>query len=267
MLDHPDLKDASKDIRAALRDDAPLPDTAVSVFRSALDSETGVFSDKKAGKDLDADGYFEKGEASGLHVLEVAQILGILDNLPEDLYAGDSQSAVAGLTLTPGSYAGMDIASGHVRLAPGVYHIVGAPLTVRRKATLTAEGVTFVLHGDDATIAVLDEARAILVAPEDGPTAGFSVAENRRTTLTGQRAERSRFTGSGRVEMVGTIYLPRQQLSITGRGAAEQSSPLLQVVADNLEMANEGALRIDFDPSATRVPVTIKAAREARLDH
>jgi hypothetical protein len=150
-------------------------------------------------------------------------------------------------------------------MKPGVYHIVGAPLIVRRRATLSGEGVTIVLHGDKATFSVLDQARLELEAPTHGETAGFAVAENRRAKLTGINPERSRLTGSGKVSMIGTIYLPRQLFSITGQGAADQASPLLQLVAYTVELRNKGGLKIRFEPERTEVPMTIRPSREARL--
>ena len=200
-----------------------------------------------------------------MHIMEVAQILGIVDNLPDSLYSADVYASSPTTTLSPGTYAGLDIAQGNVRLKPGVYHIVGAPLIVRRKATLTGEGVTIVFHGDKATFSVLDQARATITAPTAGETAGFSIAENRHSALKSKTAQRSRLTGSGAVSMIGTIYVPRQKFAITGKGAADQASPLLQLVADKIELENMGALKIKFDPSRTDVPMTIEPERAAVL--
>jgi hypothetical protein len=200
-----------------------------------------------------------------LSLAEVAQLLGLVDNVDPELYADDNYATAATLTLAPGTYEGLDIHRGHIRMQPGVYHIVDAPLVVRRRATLTGEGVTIILHGPKATMNVLDEARLNLTAPEEGVTAGFALAEDRYESTGSNERLRSRLTGKGRVSAIGTVYLPRQLLSITGEGAGEQASPLLQIVADAVELNDQGQLKIEFDTTQTDVPVKIKPQRTARL--
>jgi hypothetical protein len=215
---------------------------------------------------INEDGEFLTGPAADMTVEELLQVTGDLDNVDKDAYEDDQYKSSATLTMSPGTYAGLDISAGHVRFQPGVYHIVGAPLIVRRRATLSGQGVTIILHGDHATFSVLDEARLNLTAPETGVTAGFVLAENKALKLSNTtKPQRSRLTGSGMISAIGTVYLPRQQLSITGDGAADQASPLLQIVADRVDMADQGALKIIFDTSKTDVPVKILPERTARL--
>lgn len=212
-------------------------------------------------------GILTDGPAVGLSIQEVKQLLGIIDNVDPEEYKDDTHRNTPTKTLQPGTYCGLDIAEGHIKMEPGVYIINDAPLTVRRRATLTGEGVTIVLHGDNAAFSVLDEARLTLTAPIEGSTAGLALAEDRRVKLLNPGRLRSRLTGSGRVNAIGTIYLPRQKLSITGDGAADQTSPLLQIVAHNVDISENGALKIVFDPDKTEVPVSILPKRSARLLH
>ncbi|HAY07064.1 MAG TPA: hypothetical protein DCY26_10465 [Hyphomonas sp.] len=265
VLNMSGLKTTTKALLDAMDTGNVLSDAQVQTLLIAINTAAIVVGGNDSVSLINKNGVFNRGAAEGLHVLEVAQILGLVDNLPETVFFADSYLNAPNITLSPGTYPGLDIMSGHVKLKPGVYHIVGAPLTVRRRATLTGEGVTIVLHGDDATISVLDQARLTLSAPTYGESAGFAIAENRKAKLTKVRPERSRLTGSGKVSMIGTIYLPRQQFSVTGKGAADQASPLLQLVAYTIDLNNKGALRIQFDPNRTEVPMTIMPAREARL--
>lgn len=265
VLDQPLVGQATKPLKTALNSGDPLPEATVSLLYTAIQTVAPVVGKKKGGIGIDKNGYFTSGAAKGMHILEVAQVLGIVDNIPDALLSGDSYFNSPTTTLSPGTYPGLDIFYGHVKLKPGVYHIVGAPLVVRRRATLSGDGVTIVLHGDDATFSVLDQARLELTAPLEGDTAGFAIAENRKAKLSGLKEERSRLTGSGAVSMIGTIYLPRQRFSITGDGAADQASPLLQLVAYSIDLNNKGGLKINFDPSRTEVPMTILPSREARL--
>lgn len=259
------LKTNTKALLDAMDSGEVLSEAQVQALHTAISTAAMVLGGKDSALQIDQNGVFNRGAGQGLHVLEVAQLLGLVDNLPESIFFGDTYFAAPNFTLSPGTYPGLDIMTGHVKLKPGVYHIVGAPLVVRRRATLSGDGVTIVLHGDNATFCVLDQARLELSAPTHGETAGFAIVENRKAKLTKVRPERSRLTGSGSVSMIGTIYLPRQQFSITGKGAADQASPLLQLVAYTVELRNMGGLKIRFDPERTEVPMTIMPSREARL--
>ena len=261
----PAVKSVAQPLAAALKSGQPLTDSQTQLVTASLNTLMLTVGGPFSSTGLDKKGVFTKGAAKGMHIMEVAQVLGIADNLPDSLYSADVYASSPTTTLSPGTYAGLDIAQGNVRLKPGVYHIVGAPLIVRRKTTLTGEGVTIVFHGDKATFSVLDQARATITAPTAGETAGFSIAENRHSALKSKTAQRSRLTGSGAVSMIGTIYVPRQKFAITGKGAADQASHLLQLVADKIELENMGALKIKFDPSRTDVPMTIEPERAAVL--
>ncbi len=264
-LDSPALKSTFRKAKKALKSGELLSTIDVSLITSTINLyiSTGAISTLSY-KKLNKKGKFTKGEAKGMTVLEVAQILGILDNIGDDLFSDDKYYDSSTMTLNPGSYGGLDIAYGNVTLNPGIYHIVDAPLVVRRRATLVGEGVTIIFHGDNASFSVLDEARLTLTGPEGGETAGFILAEDKRDT-TKEKKIYSRITGSGAVHAVGTIYLPSHTLAFKGNGAADQTSPLLQIVADRFEMSDHGALDVVFAPGETNVPVAIMPEHEARL--
>ena len=137
-------------------------------------------------------------------------------------------------------------------------------MEVTRKATVTAEGVTLIFTGPGAYLRVSDKARLGLSAPTDGPLAGIAVAESRNTAVNGTPVV-SRLTGHGALSMIGLIYLPTQNFFISGSGAGDQSSPLLQIVANRISLRDTGVLSIDFNPGETDVPVAIQPARIARL--
>jgi hypothetical protein len=202
-----------------------------------------------------------EGTGAGLSDFD---LLALTDNLLASLYALDRQYDQPTDTLNPGTYCGLDIAYGHVRMNPGTYFIKGAPLEVSRKATLSAEGVTIILTGPNAYFRVGDQARMTLKAPAEGPLAGIAVAERRNTRVSGMPVV-SRLTGTGAMSIIGLLYLPTQNFFISGSGAGDQSSPLLQIVANRIALRDNGELRIDFEPGATDVPVAIKPARIARL--
>ncbi|MGH1422755.1 MAG: TadE/TadG family type IV pilus assembly protein [Hyphomonas sp.] len=261
VLNNRALRPVIQNIRRAVQSGEKISDADAAIMTAAIAALSPLDILRAR---LDLSGTFTRGPADGLTVIEVAQVLGIIDNAAPWTYARDQYVDRPSLKLQPGTYGGLDIGHGHVEMAPGIYHIVDAPLVVRRRATLTGHGVTIIFHGDEATFSVLDEARLTLTGPETGPTAGFILAEHRDDT-PGSITVRSRLTGSGAIDAIGTIYMPKHTLSITGDGAADQTSPLLQIVADSVELSDNGALDIVFAPGETDVPVAIMPKREARL--
>lgn len=258
--------------------DLSIPGTSPNLDRDQLDDVTGPAEendwshpdlniDQHAQTRLDAAGRLTNGPGKGFTLLELAQGAGLMEPLggpQEKPIDADRFYDTPTLTINPGTFEGLHIFEGHVRFTPGVYHIVGAPLILRRRATMTAEGVTFILHGDQAFIEVLDEARLEITAPTTGPTAGFAIAQNRDSIVSTDYST-TRLAGSGSASLIGTVYLPKQNFEVTGSGSGDQTSPLLQVVANELRFDQNGQLKIDFDEDSTDVPVVIKPARTARL--
>jgi len=208
-------------------------------------------------------GTLEEAEDAG-NILSDFYQLSLFDNAPAEDYAKDRVFSATTDKLSPGTYCGLDVAWGHVEMQPGIYFIKGAPMTVRRKATLTADGVTIIFVDEGAFLRVSDEARFELTAPQTGSTAGIALAEDRKTAK-GTEHMVSRFTGQGKVSLVGLIYLPTQNFFFSGNGTGEQTSPLLQIVVNRLAMLNNSKLKIDFRPEQTSIPVLIEPRREARL--
>ncbi|WOR14518.1 Tad domain-containing protein [Hyphomonas sp. FCG-A18] len=233
---------------------------------AGLDGNCGWGNDPNTANDNLTFGLFgtlEEASEAGNALNEFYQ-LSLVDNAPLESYAEDRVFSVVTDKLSPGTYCGLDVAWGHVEMQPGVYFIKGAPMTVRRKATLTADGVTIIFVDQGAFLRVSDQAQFKLTAPESGPTAGIALAEDRQTAK-GNEHMISRFTGQGKVSLVGLIYLPTQNFFFSGNGTGEQTSPLLQIVVNRLAMLNNSKLKIDFKPEKTSIPVLIEPRREARL--
>ena len=257
-------------IKDALQNKAAMPKALVSQIALTLEAAdaAGDLIDIGGGNDtLTADGVYKGSNAEGLTPIEAAVYIGIIEEVDPAEYADEPYVNTPSLTLTPGTYCGLDIKEGHVKFEPGIYFIKEAPLTVRRKATLTGEGVTIVLSGEDASFNIIDEARLTLSGPETGETAGFALVEDKKAAIDNDARPQSRLAGDGVVDAIGTIYLPRHDFLISGNGSGQQASPLLQVVANTVTLSDNGHLSIDFDPNQTQVPVGIKPARTARLVH
>ena len=187
------------------------------------------------------------------------------DNLEDWEYARDTNFRPVTDTLLPGTYCGIDIAWGHIRMEPGIYFIKGAPLQVTRRAKLTAEGVTLIFTDPGAYLRVSDEAEFTISAPVTGDTAGIAIAEARNTRDPKLGKMVSRLSGKGAAAIIGLIYLPGQDFFLSGAGTGDQASPLLQMIVNRVAMRGDSKLNIEFEPSATSVPVVLKPERAARL--
>ena len=216
--------------------------------------------------DLEINGDEEYEATGGDGMIFQWDDLALTDNLPTSVYFLDRQYNYPTDTISPGTYCGLTIRGGHVLMEPGTYFIQGDPMEISRKATVTAEGVTIIFTGAGSYLRVNDQARFRLTAPTSGDLAGFALSETRDTSSKkGKKAVVSRLTGAGRLSMVGLIYLPTQNFMVSGAGAGSQSSPLLQIVANEISLRDSGLLKIDFKPGQTSVPVLIAPSREARL--
>ena len=260
----------TKPIKDALQGKSAMPAALAAQIADALNlaaASGDLVSVGKGNDEIDANGYYIRGAAKGLKPMDLAFMIGLIDEIDPSEYANDQYYDQPTLTLTPNTYCGLDVKWGHVKFEPGTYFVKDAPLTVRRKATLTGEGVTIVLSGEDASFNIIDEARLTLSGPETGETAGFALVEDKKAAIGSDARPQSRLAGDGVVDAIGTIYLPRHDFIISGDGSGQQASPLLQIVANTVTLSDNGQLKIDFDPSQTQVPVGIKPARTARLVH
>lgn len=174
--------------------------------------------------------------------------------------------------LKPGTYCGgLDILSDKVEFEPGIYHILGGLLRFHTKGDLKAEGVTFLLDGDLSGFDIKSDSSVTLIAPASGPTAGVVIAQRPSllpATVGKKIKAKSSILGAkiqGELNAQGVIYMPSFDLTLSKSGGGETTSPYLQLVAHRLIMDGSAALKVDFDESATSLPIVIQPERFARL--
>ncbi len=180
--------------------------------------------------------------------------------------------------LKPGTYCGgLDILSDKVEFEPGIYHILGGLLRFHTKGALKAEGVTFLLDGDLSGFDIKSDSSVTLLAPASGPTAGVAIAQRPslvpspldnlnvpdKAIAPGAAILGAKITGV--LNAQGVIYMPSFDLTLSKSGGGETTSPYLQLVANRLIMDGSAALKVDFDESATSLPIVIQPERYARL--
>lgn len=126
-------------------------------------------------------------------------------------------------TVSPGCYRGMDI-KGTVTFEPGVYYIDGSTLSFGSQASVTGNGVTFVLTSSSATtspssIAQLDMnggATVNLTAPNSGTFNGVLVYQHRNAPLTNQH-----INGNSTSHIDGAFYMPSTEITFNGNAGME----------------------------------------------
>lgn len=141
------------------------------------------------------------------------------------------------LTIQPGVICGdLDLQTGaEVVLAPGV-HVITGDLEMGAGAHLVAEDVTLVFVGETSRIDIASQAQARFVAPTEGPWEGIAVA------VKPQADEQvSSIQGGGGFSLTGILYMPSQQLHLTGGGElGEPTEDLRMIVVNRLDLRGNG---------------------------
>jgi Flp pilus assembly protein TadG len=172
----------------------------------------------------------------------------------------------AGVTiLPPGVHCGnIKVDNGAtVQLLPGEHYFEKGKLQLKSKSTLTGSDVVLVF--DDKSYFQFQDSSAInLKGRQSGPLAGFVIATTPSNTGTFEIS-----SDAARV-LLGTVYVPSAQLSVSGVNAvvADQSAWTV-VVAKGLVMSGTSNLVINsaYAGSGVPVPAGVGAINKIRLTH
>jgi hypothetical protein len=160
-------------------------------------------------------------------------------------------------TLTPGTYCGGMTFSGNVSVtfSPGTY-IIQDGVIQESGGTFTGNGVTFFLTGKGAAVQMSGKANWHLVAPTDTsqPFPGFVIFLN-PSGPTGLAANASTLSGQSELYFEGVVYLPQQQVTITGTATTFAPSPWTSFIADTIQISGNGSFVINNNTSLTSVPI------------
>lgn len=159
------------------------------------------------------------------------------------------------VTLQPGVYCGGMTFSGpvNVTFAPGLYVILDGTIT-ESGGTFTGNGVTFFLTGRGASIQLSGQADWHIVAPTGGPLPGFAIFLDPNGP-TGLAGEFSSLSGQAELYFEGIVYLPQQQVTVTGNAVAFAPSPYTSYIGDTLRFVGNGELIINNDTTKTALPI------------
>jgi len=158
-------------------------------------------------------------------------------------------------TLQPGVYCGGMDFSGPVSVtfAPGLYVIKDGTIS-ESGGSFTGNGVTFFLTGQGASMQLSGQADWHIVAPANGPLPGFAIFLDPHGP-SGLAGTASSLTGQSELYFEGIVYLPQQQVTVTGNAMAYAPSPYTSYIGDTLRFVGNGELVINNDTSLTQLPI------------
>jgi Flp pilus assembly protein TadG len=170
------------------------------------------------------------------------------------------------VTLSPATYCGGLEIKGNVTLEPGVYIIKNGPLKIKDNGSLTGEHVGFFLTGKDALLNFEKESSIRLSAPKAGPLAGLLVYEDRKVKPADEepavldydgmlKAQEHRIRSQDAPELVGTIYISRNRLLISGDDKIAAESAYTVIIAREFALAEGPQMVLNTDYASTDVPV------------
>ena len=173
-------------------------------------------------------------------------------------YTNYSLSGNKTVTLQPGVYCGGMNFNGpvNVTFAPGLFIIKDGVIT-ETGGSFTGQGVTFFLTGSGAAVQLSGQADWHIVAPTDasaGGLPGFAIFLD-PSGPSGLAASSSSLSGQSELYFEGVVYLPQQQVTISGTASAVAPSPYTSFIADTLRFVGNGELVINNDTSKTSVPI------------
>jgi hypothetical protein len=141
-----------------------------------------------------------------------------------------------------------------VTFAPGLYIIKDGLLEAAGGSSFIGDGVTFFLTGAGAGVDISGGANWHIVATRTGPFAGFVFFLDPNGP-TGAAASLSKLAGSAEMYFEGVIYLPGQQVTLTGGAETATPSPYTAYIADRVNIQGNGSLVINNDTTKTTVPI------------
>lgn len=155
-------------------------------------------------------------------------------------------------TLQPGVYCGgLGISGGDVTFAPGLYIIKGGQLSSSGNGTITGNGVSFYLTGSGAGVSASGGAGWHIVAMSSGMLKGFVFFLDPYAAA----AAKSTLTGTSEMYFEGVIYLPNQQLLVSGGASAYTPAPFTAFIADTFSLGGTATVTILSDATKTSVPI------------
>jgi hypothetical protein len=151
--------------------------------------------------------------------------------------------------LSPGVYCGgLSVQSADVVLLPGFYQIQDGPLSLQGNASLTGDGVSILLSGNNAVLDLQGSPKLKLSAMLTGSLAGIAISSN---TPASPRLT-STLQGSPDVSLTGSLWLPGQTLKMQGSPTLTLNGATDKAVAYAFDLHGSPDLIVKADENADR---------------
>jgi hypothetical protein len=154
-------------------------------------------------------------------------------------------------TLSPGVYCGGLNIKGTVTLTSGLYVIRNGQLNINSQATVTGDGVTFYMKGNNAGFDISAGGNITLSAMTSGDYKGMVLVQDRNSNSGGN----SSLNGNSGTIIKGAIYAPTQTVSINGSGSFGQSSDFMPLIADQIHITGSSVVESDLTAVETIDPI------------
>jgi Flp pilus assembly protein TadG len=157
------------------------------------------------------------------------------------------------ITLSPGTYCGGIRISkaASVSMNPGIYVFKDGPLDVSGGASLKGANVGIYLNGKGSVIRFDADTRIDLTAPRDGVLAGILFYEDRTSPLN----QKHEILSNDAKVLLGTIYLPQNELNIAANKPVAAESAYTIVVARRFTLSAGPTMVLNAKYSSTNIPV------------
>jgi len=217
------------------------------------------------------------------------------DSVNSALTSGNSE--LGGISLTPGTYCGgIVLFNKTVNFEPGTYFIKEGPLVFDKGSDVTADGVTFVLQGDEARVIANANSSVSVRAPTTGLfanlaffqdtsyedegvdypyapygdpkyfQAGYDYSKETKSSQFDEPLTETLIQRGSDLSVIGVVYLPEQKIAFSGGSLLDNQAPATSFIGYRISIGNGSNVHVDVDHVAGQInPIEPRSDESARL--
>jgi hypothetical protein len=165
-------------------------------------------------------------------------------------YVNFTVSGSAPVSLTAGTYCGgINVTASDVTFGPGTYIVKDGPLKVAGSGNISGTDVGIHMTGTNASIAMSSSARLRLRAPTSGHMAGLVFSGDRQSGIAD-----AKIAGALSLDLEGTVYLPRHNVSLSGTADAALGAEFSQFIGYTFSFTGNSTVAVRTNYDKTAVP-------------
>lgn len=165
-------------------------------------------------------------------------------------YVNFSVTSSASVTLSAGTYCGgINVTAADVTFGAGTYILKNGPLKVAGSGNITGIDVGIHMTGSNASIEMSSNARLSLRAPISGNMEGLVFSGDRASGIAD-----ARISGAISLDLEGTVYLPRHNVSLSGTSDAALGAEFSQFIGHTFNFTGTSTVAVRTNYDKTAVP-------------